>query len=242
MNNLKEYRLRALNYLLNNLKENKILRADYLIDEAIRRLNNLPSRPSGANPYERLFKLDHSSSSSLSSSSIKKEERLKEYKDISKLHISKKGIEIIKKYESYYSCTYVDPGTRGLPITGGYGSVILKGKPLKLGQCYSKEVWEEQLQKDLIRFENYVKRYVRVPLNINQFSALVSLIYNIGPGNFSSSTFLKRLNQKDYKGCADAMTWFNKGGSKSNGTFRIMKGLVKRRHTEKEFFLSTTLY
>jgi len=69
----------------------------------------------------------------------------------------------------------------------------------------------------------------------NQFDATVSLVFNIGRPNFSKSTMLKRLNARDYEGAAEALTWWNKQKGKT------LRGLVRRRAEEKEYFLSDKL-
>ena len=55
---------------------------------------------------------------------------------------------------------------------------------------------DELLNKDLEKFEKGIEERVNVPLNENQFSALVSLAYNIGLGSFEKSTLLKLLNAR----------------------------------------------
>lgn len=109
----------------------------------------------------------------------------------------------------------------------------MNGKKLELGKCYSKEVWDNAFKQDLVKFENAVKRHVKVPITQNQFDALVSWVYNCGEANLMTSTFLKRLNEKSYKGASVAMQWFNKG---NNG--KVLQGLVNRRKAEAELFLS----
>ncbi|MGU3363050.1 glycoside hydrolase family protein [Methylobacterium sp. M6A4_1b] len=44
----------------------------------------------------------------------------------------------------------------------------------------------------------------------NAFDALVSICYNIGPGAFASSTFLKRINAGDAAGAYDAILMWKK--------------------------------
>lgn len=85
---------------------------------------------------------------------------------------------------------------------------------------------------DLMRFSQLVNRVVNVPLTQNQFDALVSLAYNIGPHAFEASTLLKKLNVGDYYAAAEQfLRW-----DKSKG--QILKGLVKRRAAEKKLFLT----
>lgn len=62
-------------------------------------------------------------------------------------------------------------------------------------------------------------------------SALASFTYNLGEGNLSKSTLLKKLNAKDYKGAAAEFPKWNKAGG------RVLAGLVKRRKAEMELFL-----
>jgi lysozyme len=76
-----------------------------------------------------------------------------------------------------------------------------------------------------------VNNSVTIPLNQNQFDALVSLAYNIGTGAFSKSTLVKKLNTGDIRGAADQFdVWVNAGGKR-------MQGLVNRRTKEKTLFL-----
>jgi GH24 family phage-related lysozyme (muramidase)/LysM repeat protein len=77
-----------------------------------------------------------------------------------------------------------------------------------------------------------VQAAVTVPVTQNQFDALVSFAYNIGTGQdgFRGSTALARLNQGDYAGAAEAMSWWNK----SDG--QVSQGLINRRADEVELF------
>jgi len=87
------------------------------------------------------------------------------------------------------------------------------------------------MQNDLKKFERTVNEAVTVPLNQNQFDALVSLTYNIGSGAFEKSTLVKKLNTGDYTGAANQYdVWVNAGGKR-------LQGLVNRRAKEKELFL-----
>ena len=83
---------------------------------------------------------------------------------------------------------------------------------------------------DLKKFESTVNSAVTVPINQNQFDALVSLSYNIGTGAFKKSTLLKKLNEEDYKGASAQFAVWNKGGG------RVMQGLMNRRAVERKLF------
>ena len=85
------------------------------------------------------------------------------------------------------------------------------------------------MANDLKKFESAVNQ-VKVPLNQNQYDALVSLAYNIGVGAFLSSTLFKKLNTKDYKGAAEQFDRWNRAGGK------VMRGLTNRRAKERKLF------
>ena len=72
---------------------------------------------------------------------------------------------------------------------------------------------------------------VRVPLTDAQHGALVSLVFNIGSGNFRRSTLLRLLNEGDYEGAADEFPKWRKAGGK------VLKGLERRRKAEREMFI-----
>ena len=86
------------------------------------------------------------------------------------------------------------------------------------------------LAEDLEEFEDYVESYVKVELSQNQFDALVAWTFNLGPGNLSESTMLKKLNEGDYAAVPDEMRRWNKAGGE------VLNGLVRRRDAEAELF------
>jgi GH24 family phage-related lysozyme (muramidase) len=96
----------------------------------------------------------------------------------------------------------------------------------------SKAQAEALLKKDLLRFEQAVRSLVKVPLNSNQFSALVSFTFNVGSGALAQSTLLSLLNQKDYQGAADQFSRWVYGDG------RVLPGLVTRRNAERDLFLT----
>lgn len=214
-----EQRTEILNLMKEGLRNRKeVLEQDLHLDNIVRYINKLKKRTSKV-PYVDLFRIDNV---------VVEEEKKGPSKDISSFKTNQAAIDLMHKYEGYRECTYKDPGSAsGLPITGGYGSTRLNGKKLQLGQCYSKEIWTNQFKQDLVVFEDAVKRHVKVPLTLDQFSALVSFCYNCGEAALMTSTGLKRLNEGNYRGCWVALSWFKKG---ANG--QTLPGLVKRRQAE----------
>lgn len=140
------------------------------------------------------------------------------------------NVNAIKEHEGLRLKAYKD--SVGV-WTIGYGDT---GPDVVEGLVITKEQAENRLRKRLREFEGYVLKYVRVGLNQNQFDALVSLVYNIGPTNFSSSTLLKKLNAGDYQGAADQFLVWNKG--RVNGKLVVIKGLSNRRTAERQLFMS----
>ncbi len=86
------------------------------------------------------------------------------------------------------------------------------------------------LSRTVAPYAEAVRASVRVPLNQNQFDALVSFAYNIGTAGFEGSSTLRRLNAGDAAGAADAMRLWNK----SDGA--VNQGLVNRREQEVRQF------
>jgi lysozyme len=77
---------------------------------------------------------------------------------------------------------------------------------------------------------------VQVPINSNQFSALVSFVYNVGDGNFASSTLLKALNKWLYSEVPNQLKRWKFGSDPVTGKKIELPGLVKRRQMEADLW------
>jgi lysozyme len=145
------------------------------------------------------------------------------------MHLTEEGLNLIKKHEGWRAKAYKDPV--GV-WTIGYGHTSRAGAPkVKAGMQITEEYGEEILKNDIKTFENIIKSLVFVPLNPNQYSALVSFTYNVGGGNLKRSTLLRLLNAKRYKEAADQFPRWNKAGGKT------LRGLTRRRLIERGLFL-----
>jgi len=82
----------------------------------------------------------------------------------------------------------------------------------------------------LQEYGGYVNEAVNVPLSQNQFDALVSWTYNLGPSNLNKSTMLKVLNNGEYEEVPAQMRRWNKAGGK------VLEGLTRRRNAESLLF------
>jgi len=73
---------------------------------------------------------------------------------------------------------------------------------------------------------------VKEPLSDDQTAALADFIYNLGAGNFRSSTLLRKLNAGDYAGAAAEFDKWDYAGGKE------LAGLLRRREAETTLFTS----
>ena len=134
------------------------------------------------------------------------------------------GVNLIKTFEGLRLKAYQD--AVGV-WTIGYGTT----RGVKPGQEISEAQAEALLKTDLNRFEQAVNQAVRVPINDNQFAAIVSFTYNVGAGAMRSSTLLRKLNRRDIYGAANEFPRWNRAGG------RVLAGLTRRRNAERALFL-----
>lgn len=138
---------------------------------------------------------------------------------------SDNGIELIKRFEGLRLKAYLCPA--GKP-TIGYGHT----KDVKLGDVITEEEAEQLLREDLIVVENEINRH-NLNINQNQFDALASFVYNVGVGNFRTSTLLKKIktDPNDKTIANEFMRWIYADGKPLNG-------LKKRRKMEADLYFS----
>jgi lysozyme len=139
------------------------------------------------------------------------------------MRTSEAGIDLIKSFEGCRTVAYQD--VVGV-WTIGYGHTI----DVKEGMRITQHQCDVMLEVDIETYENYVNEQVDVSLTQNQFDALVSWVYNLGPTNLRNSTMLKVLNAGKYEEVPYQMKRWNRAGGK------VLKGLVVRREAEAELF------
>jgi GH24 family phage-related lysozyme (muramidase) len=139
-------------------------------------------------------------------------------------HINQAGLSLVKNFEGFREAAYRCPA--GV-ATIGYGTT----SGVKMGDRITRQQGEELLKRDLEKFERAVSSAVKVPINDNQFSALVCFTYNVGYGALQKSTLLKYLNQGNYEAAAREFMKWNRGGG------RVLPGLTRRRQAEQALFL-----
>lgn len=140
------------------------------------------------------------------------------------------GLRIIRSFEGLSLKPYKCPA--GIP-TIGYGSTYgLDCKRLNMShrsitECEAKVL----LAREVGHAEKQVARLVTAPVTLNQFSALVSFVFNVGGGALQASTLRRKFNKGDVAGAADEFPrWKYAGG-------RVLAGLLRRRYAEQELFL-----
>jgi lysozyme len=144
-----------------------------------------------------------------------------------------KGLEIIKEWEGLRLKAYPDPATGGEPWTIGYGLTSAAGiVPVKRGMVITKEQAEDYLIRALAKYEYAVSRALKRTPTQNQFDAMVSLCYNIGPGAFTTSSVAKHFNTGNLDMAAMSFLLWVKAN------YRTMEGLKRRREAERKLFLS----
>jgi len=139
------------------------------------------------------------------------------------MNISKEGLSLIKKFEGCELEAYLCPA--GV-WTIGYGHT----KDVKEGDKINRDEADYLLQEEMIEYESYINDFVEVPLEQNQFDALCSWVYNLGPTNLKNSTMLRVLNEEKYTDVPQEIKRWNKAGGE------VLDGLIKRREAEAKMF------
>ena len=139
--------------------------------------------------------------------------------------INDDGLALIKNCEGCRLDAYRD--VVGV-WTIGYGHT-----PSFPGQAITQEQAGDLLCHDLSKFCGSVEDAIEdTPTSDAQFSAMVSLAYNIGVGAFTRSTVLRRHLDGDYTSAGNAFLMWNKAGG------QVVPGLLKRRYQERDLYLS----
>lgn len=136
---------------------------------------------------------------------------------------SEAGIQLIEQFEGLSLKAYQD--VAGV-WTNGYGNThgVVPGTTITQAQA------ESDLLFNVAGSEYVVNTVVKVPLTQNQFDALVDFVFNLGSGNFQSSTLLRLLNQNDLVGASNEFPKWNHAGGV------VVAGLTKRRLAEQALF------
>lgn len=136
---------------------------------------------------------------------------------------SARGIALIEQFEGLRLQSYQD----GAGVqTIGYGHT----DKVKEGDTCTSAQADEWLESDVAQAERAVNALVKVPLNQNQFDALVSFTYNLGWAALEGSTLLRLLNAGATQiAAAEFSKWDHVAGV-------VSAGLLRRRQAEQALF------
>ena len=140
------------------------------------------------------------------------------------------GKQIIKDSEGLRLTAYLCPAGKWTIGWGHTGPDVYSGLTIDMPTA------ENLLTRDLASSEAAVTRLVTVPINDNQYSALVSFVYNFGTNALAISTLLRMINSRDFKGASGQFALWNK--AHVNGEFVVLNGLITRRKRERDLFLT----
>lgn len=141
----------------------------------------------------------------------------------------KAGIALTESFEAFGGpvlVAYADQFTGTSTVGWGHtGADVHVGAVWTYAQCVAA------LHADFAFAENIVNNLVTITLTQGEFDALVDFVYNVGAGNFASSTLLKDLNAGDVQGAADQFDrWDHASG-------KVVAGLLRRRQAETALFV-----
>lgn len=147
------------------------------------------------------------------------------------MNISQTGIDLIKHYEGCSLQSYQD--STGI-WTIGWGTT----KNVKQGQTITQEEADLLLQNDVEIFGSMLSNKLPFSIPQNQFDALTSFLYNIGPGakgikdglfslrNGEPSTLWKNVIANNTAQATGQFLLWDKAGGK------VLLGLQRRRKSE----------
>jgi lysozyme len=140
--------------------------------------------------------------------------------------INAAGLELLKNSESCRLEAYQD--------SGGVWTIGWGHTPATEGQTITQAEADQLLADDLEEVEHAVNNLCAVPLNANQFSALVDFAYNVGVEALAGSTLMRLVNAGDFEGAAKQF------GRWVFADDEELPGLVTRRAAEAKLFETPT--
>jgi lysozyme len=142
------------------------------------------------------------------------------------MKINEAGLALLKSFEGCRLTAYRDAVGVWTIGWGQTGDWIHSGLEISQGRA------DELLAESLAKFETGVESLAKVPVNSNEFSALVCFAYNVGLDNLKKSTLLNCLNKHNRIAAgSEFLKWTKAKGIE-------LPGLVRRRQAEKALFLT----
>lgn len=142
------------------------------------------------------------------------------------------GMKLIKDSEGLKLTAYLD--MVGVPTIGWGCTEGITKADVTNKRTITLQQAEDMLQKEILEFETGVSHWVKVPLNENEFAALVSFSYNLGLGSLQQSTLLRLLNQDNRTDAAEEFVKWDHAGADHHE----VQALKTRRLAERALFLT----
>lgn len=125
--------------------------------------------------------------------------------------------------------------------TIGFGNTMINGRPVQPGDKLSPQQAETLMQQSVIQnYTTFTDNMTR-PLTSNQFAALTSFEYNLGPGVWSTPTgqqILNYVNNGQPTEAARLMQQYNKAKNPATGQLETNRVLTQRRIREGNLLLT----
>jgi len=151
------------------------------------------------------------------------------------LYLSAAGKNLLEAAESAALQPYDDQTgeptsvwVRGATI--GYGHLITQNEWSTYQNGFTQDDADALLDHDLAQTVATVRNSISAEVSQNQFDAMVILCFNIGPGNFTTSSVHTLVNNPNAKTAYDSLQDAWMAWTQSQG--HQMAGLVKRRQCE----------
>lgn len=137
---------------------------------------------------------------------------------------SKDGLHLTEQFESCRLTAYKDVKGVWTIGWGHTGAIVRPGLTITQAQA------DQLLADDINWANNVVNGLVHASLTQGEHDAVVDFVFNVGSGNFASSTMLKWLNEKNMVMAALEFEKWDKAGGK------VVAGLLRRREAEQMMF------
>lgn len=155
------------------------------------------------------------------------------------MNLSEDGAQLLQSIEKLALTPYddqtgqpVDHWVKGATI--GYGHLICQADWPTYQTGITQEAANQLFRNDLAPFIQAVNTRVTTQLKQHEFDALVILTFNIGTGNFASSSVLKLVNDPKAHTAYHDLEAAWKAWNKSQG--KVSNGLINRRAAEWDIY------
>lgn len=149
------------------------------------------------------------------------------------------AFELIAQEEGFREQAYQDQTGKW---TIGFGTTMINGRPVQPGDRLSREQSTSIMQEQIIdRYTSFADKIPQAELTPQQFAALTSFEYNLGPGVWnqpSGSRILDLVDRGQYTQAAQLMQQFNKSRDPNSGQLAFNQGLANRRAREGQLLIA----